>query len=68
MTSLVIWTSKLWSFGRQKFGHLEVKRLVIWMSKVTSFQLQKLDREDVRSFVLDSSSRPNIRRSRTSHW
>jgi len=35
--TLIIWTSKVWSFGRQKFGHFEDKSLIIWTSKVTSF-------------------------------
>jgi len=41
MTSMVIWTSKVWSFGRQKFGHLDVKSLLIWMFKVTLFESPK---------------------------
>ena len=35
--TLVIWTSKVWSFGRQKFGHLDVQSDVISTSKVWSW-------------------------------
>ena len=48
MTCLIIWASKVWSFGHQKFGHLDVKSLVIWTSKVRSFRLRKFGREDVK--------------------
>ena len=52
MTSLVIWTSKVWSFGSQKFGHLEVQSDVISTSKIGC--------EDVR--ILNTSSTPKIQR------
>ena len=53
MNSLVIWTSKVWSFQHQKFGHLDVKSLVISTSKVTSFQCQKIGREHVKKCVFN---------------
>ena len=34
MTCLIIWTPKLWSFGRKKFGHLDVQSDVISTSKL----------------------------------
>ena len=51
LKSLVIWTSKVWSFGHQKFGHLEVKSLVIWTSKTSK----------VTSFWLRKFGREDVR-------
>ena len=34
--TLVIWTSKVWSFGSQKFGHLDVQSDIILTSKIRS--------------------------------
>ena len=64
---MVIWTLKIWSFGRQKvwsFGCQKVwpfrRQKVwsfgcqkIWTSKATSFRLRKLGHEDVRSCALN---------------
>ena len=48
MTNLAIWTLKVWSFGRQKFGHLDVK-------KFGHLNVKKFGHLDVQSDVILTS-------------
>ena len=56
MTNLAIWTLKVWSFGRQKFGHLDVKKFGhLDVKKFGHLDVKKFGHLDVQSDVISTS-------------